>query len=106
MNVSAWMLVLTVAVPLAMLLACSWKPVRDRMLTWLPLGALPGLLAALLAVRDENWVFGSPRFPLAFAMDRAGGALLGVAALLWLAAGMPQHVRWRSLRVPALRSAG
>ena len=27
MNVSAWMLVLTVAVPLAMLLACSWKPV-------------------------------------------------------------------------------
>lgn len=87
MNLSAWMLVLTVAVPLVMLLACSWKQVRDRMLAWLPLGALPGLLAALLAVREENWVFGSSRFPLAFGIDRAGGALLGVAALLWLAGG-------------------
>ena len=87
MNLTALMLVLTVAWPLAMLLACGWKPASERMLTWLPLGALPGLLAALVVVRDESWVFGSTRFPLAFAMDRASGALLGVAALLWLAGG-------------------
>ena len=87
MNLTAWMLVLTVVMPLAMLLACSWKSLRDQMLAWLPLGALPGLITAFVATRGESWVFGSPRFPLAFAMDRPGGALLGVAALLWLAGG-------------------
>ena len=87
MNLTALMLVLTVAWPLVMLLACAWLPVRERILAWLPLGALPGLVAALVAVRGEGWVFGNPRFPLAFAMDRTGGALLGVAALLWLAGG-------------------
>ena len=87
MNLTAWMLVLTLVVPLAMLVACGWQSLRNHMLTWLPLGALPGLLAALLATRGEVWIFGSARFPLAFAIDRPGGALLGVAALLWLTGG-------------------
>ena len=104
MSLTAWLLILTLAVPLAMLIACSWSALRERMLAWLPLGALPGLMTALLATRDEVWVFGSARFPLAFAIDRPGGALLGVAALLWLAGGWyaatyqaqaPQAVRTR-----------
>ncbi len=104
MSLTAWLLILTLAVPLAMLIACSGAALRERMLVWLPLGALPGLMTALLATRDEAWVFGSARFPLAFAIDRPGGALLGVAALLWLAGGWyaatyqaqaPQAVRTR-----------
>ena len=101
MTLSPWLLVLTLVVPLAMLLACGWKPVRDRILAWLPLGALPGLLAALLVVRDQSWVFGSVRFPLAFAIDRAGGALLGVAALLWLAGGWYAAAYYMKAKTPA-----
>ncbi len=87
MNLTAVLLVATLAWPLTLLLACTVRPLRARMLPWLPLGALPGLLAALLAERDALFVFGSTRFPLAFAFDRPGAALLGVAALLWLAGG-------------------
>ncbi|WP_153145035.1 complex I subunit 5 family protein [Dechloromonas sp. H13] len=87
MSFTALLLTATVGLPLAMLLACLWQPLRERMLPWLALGAVPGLAAAFLSVRGELLVLGSARFPLAFALDRPGAVLLGVAALLWLAGG-------------------
>jgi formate hydrogenlyase subunit 3/multisubunit Na+/H+ antiporter MnhD subunit len=83
----ALLLVATVGLPLAMLLACLWPRVREHMLPWLALGAVPGLAAAFLAARGELLMLGSDRFPLAFALDRPGAVLLGVAALLWVAGG-------------------
>lgn len=78
--VAAW------GVPLAMLTACLSPRVRARMPGWLWLAPLPGLAAALLAhgasvVVDEEGM----RFTLG--LDPAAAMLLGVAALLWTAAG-------------------
>lgn len=87
MNFTVLLLAATVGLPLAMLLACLWPRVRERMLPWLALGAVPGLAAAFLAARGELLIFGNARFPLAFALDRPGAVLLGVAALLWVAGG-------------------
>ena len=87
MNLTPVWLVATVLLPLLMLLACCVRPWRARMLPWLALGPLPGLLVALFATRDALYVFGNARLPLAFAVDRPGAALLGVASLLWLAGG-------------------
>lgn len=87
MNLTAWLLIATVGVPLAMLLACLWRPARERMLPWLALAAAPGLLAAFVAERDQLLVLGNAQLPLALMLDRAGGLLLGVAALLWVAGG-------------------
>lgn len=87
MSHTAVLLVATVGVPLAMLLACLWSPVRERMLPWLAVAPLPGLLAAFFAARGELLILGNERLPLALQIDRAGGVLLGVAALLWIAGG-------------------
>lgn len=87
MTLTALLMLATPGLPLAMLLACAWRPLRERMLPWLALGALPGLAAAFLCDWGEMIVLGNTRFPLAFMLDRPGAALLGVAALLWFAGG-------------------
>jgi len=84
---TALLLGATVGLPLAMLLACLWQPLRERMLPWLAVGAVPGLFASWFAGRGELIVFGNAQVPLALALDRPGGVLLGVAALLWIAGG-------------------
>lgn len=87
MSQTALLLGATVGLPLAMLLACLWQPLRERMLPWLAVGAVPGLFASWFAWRGELIVFGNAQVPLALALDRPGGVLLGVAALLWIAGG-------------------
>ncbi len=87
MSLTGGLLIATVGVPLALLLACLWRPARERMLPWLALGAVPGLLTAFVAERDELLVLGNAQLPIALSLDRAGGLLLGVASLLWIAGG-------------------
>ena len=87
MTSTALLLLATLGLPLAMLLACLWQPLRDRMLPWLALAPVPGLAAAFLAERDQLLMFGNARLPLALELDRPAGLLLGVAALLWMAGG-------------------
>ena len=87
MSHTALLLCATIGVPLALLLACLWRPLRERMMPWLALAPLPGLLAAFFASRGELLMLGNERLPLALEIDRAGGLLLGVAALLWMAGG-------------------
>ena len=48
---------------------------------------IPALAAVLLVATDSSFAIGSARFHLTFAMDRPGAMLLGVSALLWIAAG-------------------
>ena len=82
------LLVTTLAVPVGMLVACLWRRVRDRMPALLALAPVPGLAAALLAAGGPPLVLDEARLQLTLALDRPGAMLLGVAALLWIAAGI------------------
>jgi multicomponent Na+:H+ antiporter subunit A len=86
--VSGLLLVATLAVPLSMLLACLSRRVRERMPAFLVLAPLPGLAAALLAAGGPPIVLDEARRQFTFALDPEGAILLGVAALLWSAAGL------------------
>ena len=95
------LLVATVAVPLAMLLACASAPLRRAMPALAVFAPLPALASALLAVGAPLLEFGPPRLRLALALDAPGAILLGVSALLWIAAG---RYAWSYMR--GTKSAG
>lgn len=80
------LLVAPVAVPALMLLACLSKRLRARMPDLLGLAPLPALAAALLA-SDGQLVLDEAR-QITLALDPPAALLLGVAALLWSAAGI------------------
>ncbi|HYB41882.1 MAG TPA: complex I subunit 5 family protein [Candidatus Methylomirabilis sp.] len=82
------LLVATVLVPLGMLVACLSRRARARMPALLGLAPLPGLGAALLAIDAPPLVLDPARLRLTLAIDSPGAMLLGVAALLWSAAGV------------------
>jgi formate hydrogenlyase subunit 3/multisubunit Na+/H+ antiporter MnhD subunit len=87
MTAAAW-LGAALAFPLALLLACAWRPARDRMLSALVWAPLPALAAALLADRETFLVVVSAgAYEGRLALDAPGALLLGVASLLWSAAG-------------------
>ncbi|HSQ10581.1 MAG TPA: proton-conducting transporter membrane subunit [Burkholderiaceae bacterium] len=87
MTPAAWLGV-SLALPLAMLLACLWPAARDRMLPWLAWAPLPALLAALGVEREAPLVvIAVGAYRGALVLDAPGALLLGVAALLWSAAG-------------------
>ena len=81
------LLFLALATPLAMLLACVSQAARDRMPRLLALAPAPALVAALLAPTGTTLVLPEPPFRMTLALDPPGAMLLGVAALLWIAAG-------------------
>ena len=54
----------------------------------LVLAPLPGLAAALLAIGGTPLAFDQPQLRISLALDVPGAMLLGVAALLWIAAGV------------------
>ena len=81
------LLVATIALPLAMLVACLWPGPRARMPALLALAPLPGLAAALLAHDAPALVLDPQRLQLTLALDAPSALLLGVAAFLWLTAG-------------------
>lgn len=74
-------------VPFGMLLLCLWPQILNRMPSLLAFAPIPALAAVLLVATDSSFAIGSARFHLTFAMDRPGAMLLGVSALLWIAAG-------------------
>ncbi len=91
---SGLLLVATMAVPLAMVVACLHPAFYERILTWLPLAAVPGLLAALLE-RGDNIVIAPAPLRLTLALDEVGAMLLGGASLLWGAAGFYASIALR-----------
>jgi len=80
-------LLVALALPVAMLLACTGDEARARMLGLLWLAPLPALVAAFLAVDATPIVLDPQRLQFTIALDRPGALLLGVVALLWSAAG-------------------
>jgi multicomponent Na+:H+ antiporter subunit A len=88
MNAAAgWLLGAALALPLAMLLACLSSRLRTRMPALLAIAPVPALAAALLG---SGGTLALPQMllRLRFALDVPGALLLGVAALLWIAAGI------------------
>jgi multicomponent Na+:H+ antiporter subunit A len=77
----------TWGLPLAMLLACLSGALRRAMPRLLALAPLPALAAAAFALQAPALEFGAGRLRLIFELDGPGALLLGVAALLWSAAG-------------------
>jgi formate hydrogenlyase subunit 3/multisubunit Na+/H+ antiporter MnhD subunit len=82
------LLIATLATPLVLLLACLWRRLRDSMSALLVLAPLPGLAAAILAIGGTPLAFDQPQLEISLALDVPGAILLGVAALLWSAAGV------------------
>jgi len=80
-------LIATWAWPLALLLACASPAARRAMPRLLALAPLPALAAAMLGAGVPPVSIGGPPLELLFALDAPGALLLGVAALLWIAAG-------------------
>ena len=87
MTIAETLLLASVAGPLAMLLACVSRPMRDRMPFLLALAPAPALVAALLAPAGTGLVLPEPPFRMTLALDVSGAILLGTAALLWIVAG-------------------
>jgi formate hydrogenlyase subunit 3/multisubunit Na+/H+ antiporter MnhD subunit len=85
------LLVLTVALPLALLAACLWDGPRQRMPGLLWLAPLPGLAAALLAAGAPPLVMDAEGLRLTLALDAPSALLLGAVALLWSMAGAYAH---------------
>ena len=81
------LLVITLALPLAMLCACLSRQLRHRMHLLLVLAPLPALAAAWLEADGSTVVFPQALLGLIFVLDRPGAMLIGVAALLWMTAG-------------------
>jgi formate hydrogenlyase subunit 3/multisubunit Na+/H+ antiporter MnhD subunit len=67
--------------------ACLWRPLREWMGGLLVLVPLPALAAALFASDKPIVTLQHGLVPITFALDRPGAMLLGVSALLWIAAG-------------------
>ena len=87
MTLTDVLLVATPGLPLALAAACVLPGVRARMSSLLALAPVPGLLAALLAAHAPPATFGTGLYRPTLALDAPGALLLGVAALLWIAAG-------------------
>ena len=82
------LLLAAVLVPLLMLIACIWRRARDRMPGLLWLAPLPALAAALFAAGGPPLVLDAARLRFTLLLDTPSALLLGVAALLWSAAGL------------------
>jgi formate hydrogenlyase subunit 3/multisubunit Na+/H+ antiporter MnhD subunit len=87
MTVAGALLFAALATPLAMLLACVSRGVRDRAPFLLALAPAPALAASLLAPTGATLVLPEPPFRMTLSLDVPGSVLLGVAALLWIIAG-------------------
>jgi multicomponent Na+:H+ antiporter subunit A len=81
------LLVVALTTPLAMLLACLSRRLRDRMPALLAFAPVPALTAALLAPAGAPLVLFPPPFRMTLTLDVPAAMLLGAAALLWIVAG-------------------
>jgi len=87
MSTATALLAGSLAVPVAVLLACVFRRARHHMPSLLALAPLPALAAALLVSPGTMLVLPEPPFRMTLALDAPGAMLLGVSALLWIAAG-------------------
>ena len=85
---SALLLAAALAAPVALLLACLSRRLLVRMPSLLWLAPVPALAAALFGAGSPPLVLTRAPYRVTLALDVPGAMLLGVAALLWIAAGV------------------
>lgn len=85
--IAAALLAATPATPIALLLACLYRPARRAMPALLWIAPLPALAACALAVGTPPLVLDTPLIRVRLTLDLPGALLLGAAAVLWIAAG-------------------
>ncbi len=78
---------LALATPLVFLLSCAWPRLKALRATFLAVAPIPALVASVLAADSGPLILDQMLFPAVFVLDPAGALLLGVSALLWIAAG-------------------
>ncbi|MDM0011303.1 proton-conducting transporter membrane subunit [Variovorax sp. J22P168] len=88
MSATACLMLAAIGLPLVLLLACASQRLRPRLPALFAVAPLPALAVALFAQRGEMLSIGNEGFALHFALDAPGAMLLGVAALLWIGAGL------------------
>jgi formate hydrogenlyase subunit 3/multisubunit Na+/H+ antiporter MnhD subunit len=82
------LLPLVLLVPLGLALLGVARVMRRHMLALLPLAPLPGLLAALFTPRDVVLIVPDILLGLRLSLDGNGAMFLGMASVLWIAAGV------------------
>jgi formate hydrogenlyase subunit 3/multisubunit Na+/H+ antiporter MnhD subunit len=88
MTLAAALLAATLGLPVLMLAACISARVRERMMGWLWLAPAPALVATFVSAGGPPLVFPLPLLEVMLRLDLPGALLLGVAALLWIGAGL------------------
>ena len=78
----------TLAMPLAMLVACMSRRVEHLLPVLLAAAPAPGLAAALLVPAGTMLTLPEPPFRMTLELHPPGAMLLGTAALLWTSAGV------------------
>jgi multicomponent Na+:H+ antiporter subunit A len=86
-SLAALLPLVALSTPVVMLAACLSPRLRDRMQASLAFAPVPALAAALLAIGGPPLVLDPDFYRMTLNLDRPGAMLLGVAALLWVAAG-------------------
>jgi multicomponent Na+:H+ antiporter subunit A len=86
-QLTALLPLVALATPVALLVGCLFGRLRDRMPAALGFASVPALAAAVFAVDGPPLVLEHPSYRMTLSLDRPGAMLLGVAALLWTAAG-------------------
>lgn len=83
----AALIVAAPVVPLVLAALCLSRRLRERMELLLVVAPVPALAAAVAGVGSPPVVLERGLVPITLVIDRPGAMLLGVAALLWIAAG-------------------
>jgi formate hydrogenlyase subunit 3/multisubunit Na+/H+ antiporter MnhD subunit len=92
------LLIATLATPLGLVTACLSRSLRRHIFALLPLAPVPALGAALLALGGAPLAVDLPTLRMTLALDTPGALLLGVCALLWIAAGVYARTDLRGKR--------
>ncbi len=87
-GLGASLLALTLLVPLGVAFLGAVPAIRRHTLSMLPVAPVPALLAVLLTPRDMIFTAPDLLLGLALSLDDNGAMFLGMAALLWIAAGI------------------
>jgi formate hydrogenlyase subunit 3/multisubunit Na+/H+ antiporter MnhD subunit len=84
-----------------MVLACLSRRLKESIPSLLWLAPVPSLGASLFGIGSPPLVLNQPLYRVTLAIDTPGAMLLGVAALLWVAAGLyaSEYLRGKTHRV-------
>jgi formate hydrogenlyase subunit 3/multisubunit Na+/H+ antiporter MnhD subunit len=97
-----WLPLLALVTPLLLALLASLPPLRRHAVRLLPLAPLPALPVALVGARGGTTTAPDLLLGVQLGLDERGALFLGMAATLWLLAGLYAATYLRDTRQPAV----